>query len=71
HIVSIQQGPGEVMVSIKVAFSNHLGIEDVCKSINEFEAKLRAERPEVRWLFVEPDIPRDAVTGREDRTSES
>jgi cation diffusion facilitator family transporter len=70
HIVSIQQGPGEVMVSIKVAFSNHLGIDDVCKSINEFEAKLRAERPEVRWLFVEPDIPRDGAP-REDRTSES
>ena len=36
-------------------------IDDVCRSINEFEAKLRAARPEVRWLYVEPDIPRDRV----------
>lgn len=59
HLVTVQQGPGEVMVSIKVAFSSGLKIDDVCVSINEFEAKLRAARPEVRWLYVEPDIPRD------------
>ena len=61
HLVTIQQGPGEVLVSIKVAFTSGLVIDDVCRSINEFEAKLRAARPEVRWLYVEPDIPRDRV----------
>lgn len=65
HLVTVQQGPGEVMVSIKVAFSSGLKIDDVCVSINEFEAKLRAARPEVRWLYVEPDIPRD----RSDQTA--
>lgn len=59
HLVTIQQGPGEVMVSIKVSFSSGLRIDDVCRSINEFEAKLRAARPEVRWLYVEPDLPRE------------
>jgi cation diffusion facilitator family transporter len=58
HAVTIQQGPGEVMVSLKFAFRSGLTIEHVCNVINAFEARLRAERPEVRWLFVEPDIPR-------------
>jgi len=60
HLVTIQQGPGEVLVSIKVSFAAGLAIDDVCRSINEFEATLRAKCPEVRWLYVEPDIPRDA-----------
>lgn len=58
HVVTVQQGPGEVMVAVKIAFKDRLPIDDVCRSINEFEAKLRAARPEIRWLFVEPDIDR-------------
>jgi cation diffusion facilitator family transporter len=59
NIVTVQQGPGEVMVSIKLAFTAHIPIEAVCNAINDFEQRLRAERPEVRWCFVEPDIPRE------------
>jgi cation diffusion facilitator family transporter len=59
NIVTVQQGPGEVMVSIKLAFTSNIPIEAVCDSINDFEKRLRTERPEVRWLFVEPDIPRE------------
>ena len=57
NLVTVQQGPGEVMVSVKVAFSSSMVIEDVCKTINRFEARLRKQRPEIRWCFVEPDIP--------------
>ena len=56
HVVTVQQGPGEVMVAVKVSFKEKLAVDDVCRSINDFEAKLRARRPEIRWLFVEPDI---------------
>ncbi len=58
HLVTIQQGPGEVMVMMKLAFQSPMQIDQVCNSINDFEAKLRAARPEVRWCFIEPDIPR-------------
>jgi cation diffusion facilitator family transporter len=58
HIITVQQGPGEVMVSLKVGFSSKLTIDEVCEAINAFEASLRARRPEVRWIFIEPDIPR-------------
>jgi hypothetical protein len=53
----MQQGPTEVILSMKVACSSECSIEDVCTTINDFEKKLRAERPDVRWIFVEPDIP--------------
>ncbi|MFO0677542.1 MAG: cation diffusion facilitator family transporter [Polyangiaceae bacterium] len=63
NMITLQQGPGEVMLSIKIAFARELGIEDVCRTINAFEAKLRALRPEIRWCFIEPDIPRSMPSG--------
>jgi len=58
NVVTMQQGPGEVLLHVKVAFTPKLTIEDACRVINEFEGALRAQRSEVRWVFVEPDIPR-------------
>ena len=58
HLITVQQGPGEVMVAMKVAFAVQIGVDDVCGVINVLEKKLRARCPEVRWLFVEPDVPR-------------
>jgi cation diffusion facilitator family transporter len=58
NTLTMQQGPGEVLVHIKVAFRAGIHIEDACRAINTFEERLRARRPEVRWVFVEPDLPR-------------
>jgi cation diffusion facilitator family transporter len=55
-LIAVQQGPGEVMVSLKVRMAKDLVTEQVARSINELEAELRARCPEVRWLFVEPDL---------------
>jgi cation diffusion facilitator family transporter len=60
NIITVQQGPGEVLVVLKVGFSSKLTSNEVCEAINAFEASLRAKRPEVRWIFIEPDIPRTA-----------
>ena len=60
HVLTVQQGPGEVVVAIKLAFHSTLGIDEVCRSINDYEARLRAACPDVRWCFVEPDTPRTA-----------
>jgi cation diffusion facilitator family transporter len=57
NVVTMQQGPGEVLVHVKVAFVPTLSIEEACRQINDFEARLRKARPEIRWVFVEPDIP--------------
>jgi len=67
NVVTMQQGPGEVLVHIKMAFIPTLGIEEACRVINAYEEKLREERPEIRWIFVEPDIPKtpsQLATGR-------
>jgi len=56
NVLTMQQGPGEVLVHIKIAFLPTLTVEDCCRAINVFEEKLREARPEVRWVFVEPDI---------------
>jgi len=57
NVMTMQQGPGEVLVHVKLAFVPRLDIESACRVINDFEARLRKARSEVRWVFVEPDIP--------------
>ena len=57
NVMTMQQGPGEVLVHIKLAFVPTLSIEEACRQINDFEARLRQARHEIRWVFVEPDIP--------------
>ena len=54
--ITVQQGPGEVLVCIKIQCSPHLTAPEVSGMINNFEDQLRAECPEVKWLFVEPDL---------------
>ncbi len=57
RILTIQQGPGEVVVAMKVRMKPGLTTGgEVCAAINAFEAKLAAEVPEVKWTFVEPDL---------------
>lgn len=56
QLVTVQQGPGEVVVAMKVKFASGLAVDEVCAAINEFERRLRARAPEARWVFVEPDL---------------
>jgi cation diffusion facilitator family transporter len=56
QILTVQQGPGEVVVAMKIRFKP--GLEtggELCQAINGFEQRLRAARPEARWCFIEPD----------------
>jgi cation diffusion facilitator family transporter len=56
RIITLQQGPGEVIIAAKVRVDPGLGADDVCLAINAFEAELQKRCPEVRWSFVEPDL---------------
>lgn len=56
NVITIQQGPGEVLVAIKVKIESHLTADQVCEAINAFERELRSRCPEVKWCFVEPDL---------------
>ena len=53
---TIQQGPGEVLVCVKIKCSPNLNTQSISLLINNFEEELRAVRPEVKWLYVEPDF---------------
>jgi cation diffusion facilitator family transporter len=57
-LITVQQGPGEVLVAIKLSFARDLDVNGLCDAINAYEACLRAKHPDVVWLFVEPDTPR-------------
>lgn len=57
RILTVQQGPGEVVCAMKVKFKPGLSTGgSLCAAINGFERKLEAEVPEVKWTFVEPDV---------------
>ena len=48
HVITIQQGPSEVLLIMKAGFSPGLSVEQVAHAINDFEDRLRGRCPEVR-----------------------
>lgn len=56
NVITIQQGPGEVLAAIKVKIESRLTADEVCHAINAFERELRKRCPEIKWCFVEPDL---------------
>jgi cation diffusion facilitator family transporter len=53
--LTVQQGPGEIMVAAKLQFVNDLTTQVLVEAINSFETRLQQRSPEVRWCFIEPD----------------
>jgi cation diffusion facilitator family transporter len=54
--ITVQQGPGEVFVALKVKIAHGMSGDDLINVINEYEDQLRGRCPEVQWCFVEPDF---------------
>jgi len=55
RILTIQQGPGEIVVAMKLQFRAGLETSEMVNAINAFERNLEARAPEVKWSFIEPD----------------
>jgi divalent metal cation (Fe/Co/Zn/Cd) transporter len=53
--LTVQQGPGEIVVALKLQFQPDLTTTTLVESINKFEQRLQERCPEVKWSFVEPD----------------
>jgi cation diffusion facilitator family transporter len=53
--LTVQQGPGEVMLACKLQFQDDLTTQTLVGAINEFEQRLQTRVPDIRWCFVEPD----------------
>ncbi|MCQ4166812.1 cation diffusion facilitator family transporter [Tahibacter harae] len=55
NLLTLQLGP-DVMVAVKAEMARYLSPRDLIDDINRVEAALRAQFPEVRWCFFEPDV---------------
>ncbi len=55
RVLTVQQGPGEVMVACKVHLIDELDTHGVVETIDAFEKAIHERVPDIRWLFVEPD----------------
>jgi cation diffusion facilitator family transporter len=53
--LAVQQGPGEIMVALKLEMKAGLTGAELVDAINKFEVRLQEKHPEIKWSFVEPD----------------
>jgi cation diffusion facilitator family transporter len=60
QFLSMHQGPDAVILALKVRFQPKMPVEDVERVINDIEARVRADVPEMVKIFVEPDSDYDA-----------
>lgn len=56
RVLTVQQGPGEILVAMKLSFRPGLETTQLVEAINTFEKHLKARVPEVKWSFIEPDL---------------
>jgi cation diffusion facilitator family transporter len=63
HIRTQYLGPEELLVAAKVAMVPSITVEDVARSIDTAEQRVRAEVPDARLIYLEPDLDRSAVRG--------
>ncbi len=55
NVLTLQQGPGEIVVAAKLKFRSGMDTDTLVEAINAFERALKTRIPEVRWSFIEPD----------------
>jgi cation diffusion facilitator family transporter len=55
EVITIQQGPGEIVLMMKLHFQSGIESDQLVAVINSFEEKVRARIPEAKWSFIEPD----------------
>lgn len=53
---TIQKGPGMILACVKIKCKPHLSAPQISKMINDVEHELRAQNPEIKWLYIEPDL---------------
>ena len=63
HIRTQYLGPVVLLVAAKIALAPCTTIEDVARTIDEAEQRVRSAVPEARLIYLEPDLDRSAVRG--------
>lgn len=54
-MVTMHLGPDMIVVALKVRFTRGMSVEECERVIDELEARVRAEIPAMKRIFVEPD----------------
>jgi cation diffusion facilitator family transporter len=60
QLLSLHLGPSSVLLALKVRFQPELDLKQLEQAINELENRIRAELPQMKKIFVEPDSQYDA-----------
>lgn len=60
HLRTVHIGPEDILVTAKVAAGAEETLAAISARTDDAEARIRAAVPEVRLIFIEPDVRRDA-----------
>jgi cation diffusion facilitator family transporter len=63
HIRTQYLGPDELLVAAKIALSPGLTLAEVAQAIDDAELRVRAKVPNVRLIYLEPDLDRSIPVG--------
>lgn len=55
NTITLQLGP-KVMLAAKIKMQPDIALEAAISAINDLEARIKAEFPEISWCFIEPDV---------------
>jgi cation diffusion facilitator family transporter len=56
NCITVQQGPSEVLMCLKIKCKHDLNALQISTLINKFEQEIRECSPEVKWIYIEPDL---------------
>lgn len=59
HLRTMHLGPDEVLVGMKVVFDDKMLAADTTRYVDEIEARLRAELPILKRIYIETGAPED------------
>ena len=60
HLRTLHVGPDELLVAAKIAVAHSATGREIAEDIDDAEIKLRAAVPTAKYVFLEPDIDRNA-----------
>jgi len=63
--LSMQLGPNEVLLGITARFAGDQSADDVARTIQRFEDRVRKARPDVKYICIEP-VPSEHFPARTD-----
>jgi divalent metal cation (Fe/Co/Zn/Cd) transporter len=55
-IKSLQLGPEDILLAVKLEFDHRLTSVEISNIINSFEKEIRYQFPDIKKIFIEPDI---------------